>query len=806
MRIDRVGPRTMLRAMALCLLLCGNAVADDLSAPDSALRRMQIDESVKARGDTPFGEQINPYIGSVSFKQADVVLLGNGPTISLVRETLTPRNNYRSLVPYPMGDWTFSVPQIHTIAGKPGFGGGPLGEYWHINSPDTPYARCTQIGPLDTDSVVNTLWWEGYEMITEDGERQALLKRDPANTAKPTMTLNGQPVVFPVVTEKNWQIGCLPNTSNGEVGEAFFAVSPDGTKYWFDRLVGEELEIIIEVGDGATARQSLRRARMLVTRIEDRFGNYLTYGYDGSKLTSITASDGRKVTIAWRADYSLVDSITVQPTALQPRIWRYEYANLGDTTSQLTGVVMPDLTRWSFALHPQASWVQTSLRPCGIRSGLPVSAATAMQTITTPTGLVGKFTYKQTWHARYVAGACMQPEDMEPYEETPALFTTQSLIRRELSGPGLETQAWTYAYQPAVGAVSYDPCAQNGTCPMTKWVDVTDPDANRIRYTHSIVNGTDGRLLDQDTYQGATLLRSESYEYAAANQGPWPVMLGSPMANGNPGGAIFQWTPMKKRIIVQQGTTFIWQVNGFDGFANPLSSTRSSTLGDTRTDVTAYHHNTAKWVIGQVATSTNTNTGLIESKTDYDANALPWKTWAFGKLQQTLAYYADGTLNTATDGNNHATIFAQWKRGIPQLVTFADGTFKTAVVDDFGLINSATDENGFVTKYTYDAMGRPTSIDYPDGDSVAWANTTLSFLPVQANEFGLAAGHWKQVVTTGNGRKEVYFDALWRPVLERQYDTGNAGNTLSEVVKRYDAQGRVIFQSYPTRGVTDFNN
>lgn len=797
------GRRGALSALVLWLI-CGSAAADDLSAANSALRMMQIDESVKPQSDTPFGEQINPYIGSVSFKQADVVVPGKGPTISLVRETLTPRSHYRTLVPHPMGDWTLSVPQIHTMTGAPIGTMGIAGENWKVSDPGTPneYKRCTQINESWTPGIVNTIWWDGIAMVTETGETQSILKRDPANTAKPTMSLNGQPVVFSAVTEKNWQIGCLPQTSNGELGEAFFVVSPDGTKYWFDHLIGEPLETIKEMDDGVIVRQGVMRARMFVTRIEDRFGNYLTYQYDGKRLTSITASDGRSVAIAWRADYNLVDSITVQPAASQPRVWRYEYANLGDTTSQLTGVVLPDLTRWSFNLHPQTSWVQTSLRPCGIRSGLPVSDTPAVQTLTSPSSLTGTFTYKQVWHARYVAGACVQMPNMDPYEETPALFTTQSLIDKKISGPGVAPQAWTYAYQPAVGAVSYDPCASNGTCPMTKWVDVTDPDAGRTRYTHSIVNGTDGRLLGNDTYQGATLLRSEKYDYAAANQGPWPVMLGSPMGNMNLAGAIFQWTPMKKRTIAQQGATFTWQVNTLDNFAQPLSVTRSNTLGYTRTDVTAYHHNTAKWVIGQVASSTNSNTGLVESKTDYDAaSALPIRSYAFGKLQQTLTYNPDGTLLTAKDGNNNVTTFANWKRGIPQTITFADTRFKSAVVNDFGQMDSVTDENAYTTSYTYDPMGRLSKITYPGADSTAWNVTTLAFVPVAAAEVGLPAGHWRQTVSTGNGVKLTYFDALWRPLVTREYDAGNVAGTQRFQRFTYDHEGRTTFASYP--GTTD---
>jgi YD repeat-containing protein len=216
-----------------------------------------------------------------------------------------------------------------------------------------------------------------------------------------------------------------------------------------------------------------------------------------------------------------------------------------------------------------------------------------------------------------------------------------------------------------------------------------------------------------------------------------------------------------------------------------------------KTETIEYHDDLVLWVLGQ-AKRTATN-GVEVSRTDYDGKALPWKTYAFGKLQQTLAYNADGTLLTVKDGNNNTTTFANWKRGIPQTITFADAKVKSAVVDDLGQISSVTDENGYTTKYGYDAMGRLSLIDYPDADTVNWANTTRSFVQSGTAVYGLAAGHWEQTVTTGNGRRITYFDALWRPVVVSEYDNANVAGTLRQSVTRYDAEGRPTFVSYPQR-------
>ncbi|KAF1705835.1 wall associated protein, partial [Pseudoxanthomonas sacheonensis] len=119
-------------------------------------------------------------------------------------------------------------------------------------------------------------------------------------------------------------------------------------------------------------------------------------------------------------------------------------------------------------------------------------------------------------------------------------------------------------------------------------------------------------------------------------------------------------------------------------------------------------------------------------------------------------------------------------------------------------ITAATDENGFTTSYGYDAMGRMASIVYPTGDSTVWNTTTQNFIQINYDEHGLAPGHWRSSRATGNGYLNVYYDAMWRPVLEEKLDLGNVSGTVSQVVKRYDVSGRLAFQSYPANNVADF--
>jgi RHS repeat-associated protein len=240
-----------------------------------------------------------------------------------------------------------------------------------------------------------------------------------------------------------------------------------------------------------------------------------------------------------------------------------------------------------------------------------------------------------------------------------------------------------------------------------------------------------------------------------------------------------------------------------------------------KTETIEYHDDTALWVLGQVKKVTctasipadsacNGGAGSVMSQTDYGWMALPWKTYTFGKLNHTLSYETAaagqiGTIKTVTDGNNNVTTATSWKRGIPQSVANADGTTQSAWVDDSGWIRWVTNEVGSRTCYEYDPMGRIIQITYPSEttpgvcDASAWTPTTISFTSGHPAVYGLPTGHWRQVVQTGNARKVVLFDALWRPLIEENYDASNVLPTLSQSIRRYDHEGRTTFASYPQR-------
>lgn len=230
--------------------------------------------------------------------------------------------------------------------------------------------------------------------------------------------------------------------------------------------------------------------------------------------------------------------------------------------------------------------------------------------------------------------------------------------------------------------------------------------------------------------------------------------------------------------------------------AGPLAA-----QGYSRTETIEYQDDVSGWVLGQVRRSTAN--GIETHRTDYNPQSLPIATFAFGKLQQRLSYHPDGTVASVSDGNGNVTGVGYWKRGIPQSISHADGSSQTLQVNDHGWITALTDETGSRTCYGYDAMGRINQVTYPSEtqagvcDGSQWAATSITFEQVNYEEYGLSAGHWRQSIRTGNHRKFVFFDALWRPVVEQEDDVGAQQATLRWSAKRYDHNGRVVFAAYP---------
>jgi YD repeat-containing protein len=775
--------------------------------PEQEYKKLvKVDQEITPLGENPFGESVNVFDGSLSFNIVDITIPGTGPTIQISRTFKADGDADVRMDNASLGDWDLDLPRLTTLTSNVGTGlGGPPSYGWVVAT-STRTDRCAnfrsppdiQIGKAgpDNDPVKPTAWWnEGYTLRIPGVADQDILSNSLNLAPSPTMpgvTVKG-------VSKGNWRLACLPNTSNGQPGDAFLAIGPDGTKYSLDLLAYR----------AARSYKILRQyGYMFGTHVEDRFGNYVNYTYDATgHIQSINASDGRRVTFAPTADGKQIGSITVV-AGDATRTWSYGYSPT-PSGQTLTSVQLPDGSRWTYDLFQLTFSVYSSPKPgdC-LDVAAPDGSLLKTGAITAPSGLQGTFEARPTQHARSgVYSACeTAPAGTPRYNARPRYSNNLALQRKVISGAGLAAQQWTYAYPLA--SASWTSECNVSACNYTSYSDVVDPSGNATRYWFSNrADVSEGKPLRTEYYAGAVSaspIRIETYEYASSAQGPWPAQYGSTFNfNGNQDRAQSD-TPMTAKHIYQDGDTYNWQALDFDVFARPNAVRRSSSAGYSVDERTTYQDDFVHWVVGLPLQTDNLTTGETASRNVYDPNSLTLsERYRFGRKVMGYTFNAQGQLASFTDGNNHATSLGNYKRGIPQSIGYPDGTSQSLAVDDFGQIASITNQAGATTSYGYTEIGRIGSITYPAADTTVWNTTVFGYALIGASERGITGAHWRRSTARGNKVEMTYFDAMLRPIIQDTYRYDGGLYTSSRT--DYDWKGRKTFQSYPYDGAPDLN-
>ena len=794
-----------------------------------------------------FGERVSLYTGEVTFAATDVSLPGNNALPVAFSRKLVPQTNPTGTGPNDlMGNWSIDLPRLR--------GTYPLNKGWQRgNSYSTPVGRCSSGNlqpPLAEGRVIGSLgggssvwdanWYWGGDFLDLPGGGSEEMLGAISGSSNPNPTFGGP---YPWLTKSGWRFSCLPSTKNS-TGEAFLGISPEGVRYFFDWVAKRAINDVRQPAGSTLAKTRAKRGDpglpaggvytsvldreevyFLPSRVEDRFGNYINYQYDGNRLTAIVANDGRRIDIAYDANGR------VATVGAAGRTWTYAYSG-----AVLQTVTLPDGSSWQygggvpgpfFSYYENADGTtRTQDEQCDNPppfSSYELSNDPQM-TVKNPSGATGVFTFRAIRHGRsYVQRNCIGTMlGVNSYFAVsfyPYLFDSHSLISKKVSGPGVPDQMWAYSYGPANNSWASQ-CASG--CAATKYVDETMPDGRKVRHIFSNRwKAQEGKELQTLTYDAlGALVSTSNFTYLGDAQGQgFAQSIGIPLNSRGDGTAAI-YDPLVSTDVTADGVTYRndVQVCGgttycFNEFAQPTKIKRWNTLGFSRVDVTEYEQNFGAWVLGQTKRTYNVDAGgVVYSETGYNAQALPIWTKKFGKLQQTLTYNADGTVATVADGNGNVTSLSGWKRGIPGLVSYPatpespTGATQAADIDDNGWIRSVVDQTGAKTCYAYDAMGRIASVTYPSEtqtgvcDASRWNVQGSDFMPLAAGAWmpaGISPGQWVQRIWNGSYRKITYMDALWRPVLVHEYDDAKSG-TLRATRITYDASGRVNFTSYPS--------
>jgi len=767
---------------------------------------IRASKSVKALGPDLFGDKVNHYNGALEFVQTDVNLLGGNELAVAVGRRFNANLTAFNLNGH-FGRWDLEIPRIQGVFASGGFVNG-----WGGTD------RCSRFSapPTVTGNLQEGAWkakeyWRGNMLyIPGSGEKEILLRTQDGWTG-PT---DGQ--AYGLLTKDNWSLGCIPLAQGGGEGEGFVALSPTGVRYQFDWMTGRTAAALYRATpfsstQAAGRRQALAADRkpmrpdgyslnrvevwILPTKITDRYGNWVKFTYDAGdrgRLLRIDASDGRQLSFTYQDTPRRIKTVSDGV-----RTWTYNYTADGD----LSGIVLPDQSRWTFSLDQffmSSEEMYLGAPSTCLASGNGfLNKVRSAAVMTHPSGAVGRFEVEPVEHARGSDDAtCFTLNGGVTMPASPAYYAIQSIQKKVLSGPGMPSQTWNYSYSSPIGEGSYPGCTY---CPTTKWTQVQEPSGRFTRLTHGMkVGQNEGLLLKTEDYSAqGNLMRTVSQSYRAYDAGPYPQRVGSSILNFGDGYLHGRLQPLEQRVTTQQGQNFSWTVasgaTGFDRWARTLQVLKSGP-GGSRTETTVYKDLPDRWVMGLTESVSIAGFGASVFN-EYDTLGRKTSETAFGVPTFTYGYNADGTLAWKQDGRGNRTRFDNYKLGLPQLVSYADGSTESATVNDLGLVTSHRSAANYTTGYGYDAMGRLNLITPPSG----FTATSLVLEQVGSDEYGVPAGHWRQTVTKGNAKTVIVLDALWRPVMSRSFDASQEAATRKVVVKGFDLEGHPSFESYPAR-------
>lgn len=574
-------------------------------------RRITASSKIEGLGPNLFGDHVSLSNGALSFSVTDVSLPGNnGLPVEFRRSfSVKGRKGFYINAGFPLADWEIDLPSIS----------GVFAPDWVSGAVATPGKRCsvTTVGAARPPTVVVGVtyfspkdYWQGHSLSLPAGGGGEMLLLDPSS---PRPTVGGP---FYWTTADQTRLACLPSIKNWSGGgEGFLAVAPDGTRYWFDWMAQDlepvlEASTIIEVlGNPKTLthRQARRRNVLYPTRVEDRFGNRVTYTYTNARtepvrLTSIVSSDSRRIDINYNQD-GYVSSVVAHG-----RTWSYQYAAANSVDKTLSVVTLPDASSWSIDFAgllnskveyhpgiPGEPW-----RSCVHHPGIvPPEAFTGR--VTHPSGAVGEFTVKVQQHGRTnVPLNCENFTHPHNYDNDDVSFWAisyhgLSLSRKVVTGTGLPSGTWTYEYnsprswyKPG-GEASHPVCPVGMDCSVPRCTSddcagsarttVTDPVGNWTRYYHgNSYRYNEGKLLKVEEGSGSAVLRTtwNMYDLTQLDH-EYPAKWGtSPRMIGDGFTSEFH-RPLIRRSIVQDGASFNYSVSTFDHFARPVNATRSRT-------------------------------------------------------------------------------------------------------------------------------------------------------------------------------------------------------------------------------------
>ncbi|WP_194866990.1 RHS repeat domain-containing protein [Pseudoalteromonas sp. PPB1] len=296
-------------------------ILPDLDEDSYKYEKLDYDYKIDAHTPDLMGDKLDYSSGTVRFENVDIDIPGNSSLkVELRRylntaqsstsersafhiwETLSPLSNFA-----PAGNnyrehyqtWHFDTPRISMRIIESQISG--LGGKYCTNTKD--------LGELSSH----------YQLFIPGRSSEHLIRNIGALPG-------GEHAEY--VTKSKWLINC--KSLSGK--EYFEAVSPQGVTYTFDKQVSSApIDYLMQA---FYYDRPVVRLMFLVSKVHDRFGNWVKYDYKNGELSSIYSNDGRRIDVRRTADGAVATA--------NGRSWTYKQVN------NTYKVILPDGRFWSY--------------------------------------------------------------------------------------------------------------------------------------------------------------------------------------------------------------------------------------------------------------------------------------------------------------------------------------------------------------------------------------------------------------------------------------------------------------------------
>ncbi|MDF3012649.1 MAG: repeat protein, partial [Cellvibrio sp.] len=839
----------------LWLLLAVGADAQTVFGPSEETAKINSMQLLNMLTTNDFGESYDPATGTLSLAYTDVSLPGNSPLRVEVRRKFSSNlGTGRFTGLWELGDWSLDLPYVRgeflkaegqyiSLSGNKGwsFGKECEGDVSTVNG--RAWDSSGSSWPLSPSH-----YWSGKFLHIPQQVSENLIWGRGSYAGKQ-------------VTKANYIVTSCFSRTDGK-GQGIVVTAPDGTRYTFDYVVEKPNGMPMPVGNGGYMRW------LMATKVEDKFGNTVTYNYLDGLLRSIAASDGRSITLNYSGKY-------LANVVVNGRTWTYTYDTSVAARTRLDKVTLPDGKSWTFGKLSRdiyaasvQRWKTLSQTPghCA-----PIPQSNVEHIIETPAKLKISYSFAITYHGIYDTKAYPYGDDPKWQAFNNANCSAYwSLVKKTVMGPGIPLQTWNYAYsqnggnyyegtgdgnkygygqlqnkrlteswsQPVALTFPYSKPDSVRDASSVKTTIVTGPSAKDIYYVDRTFDSpTQNMVLAVDTADistGKLLKREESYfqkgdifaDYCSLSfmpalypNMPYKCAIYSNLENSN-----YRINLNQKKTILYDAagsaTSYATAYSGYDfyGFPSLASETNSYSARERYTQIN-YLHDVTGWVLGlpkstlvsQYSSGPFTEVNRIDyvSKSVsglYSDVQVADKVYSYGALNKYFKeYHDDGNIKRMEYANTSRWIdYSNYKRGEPQTIMTPSSESSTPQytykeVDDNGWLKKVTDPKGYIFVYEYSPIGLIANISYESVAWEPWVPTKIEYLSATGVEgiSGVVSGMLNQKITKGNYSKNLYYDALNRPLVAVEEDVADA-QTKRFFARKYDINNNITFDAYPS--------